>query len=601
MAWARDALNVDSMLSPTQEAIDTDGLVMVDRDGLDEVAIGGQHLMGLNPAATVTIPGRSFTEIEFSVRPTVDAEYLAVYEFRITDNGAPIAEATVTSVGMGVEPKVDLSKMRNGIPVGGPAPEGVAYRLSPPDVPSGPVAATAVAAGATTATAPRYALAIAVSPSVAPARSYLAAALDSTHGPPSMTADACASCHDSHTALGSGLLRQPTPQSNICFTCHSTGGSASALNVQAQYADANVPANVPATRTYYRHDALAANSGHTLASENEFGGVSNRHNECSDCHNAHAADSTNSVQTTLGWTASGRLQQVPGVSVVNSLTPGAAPTYTFLAGGTSPITLEYQLCFKCHSGFTTLLANTGFTASRYVLDKGIEFNPNNASFHPIEAKGTNATTAMANSLAGVSTNKQWNFLTTSTIRCENCHGDNRKYNAVSPPLPGSDLAPHANQPGAVAAPVPGILMQTYKYRELKGRSDAYSAADFALCYMCHAEAPFKDTSKNNRTDTNFSLHGFHVNGIANKGPAGTNIDLPNNGGGRAICAECHFRIHSTTYRVAGQGAYQRLVNFSPNVTGAGSTTAPVGANAWNLTNKTCTLTCHSQDHSPKGY
>ncbi len=119
--------------------------------------------------------------------------------------------------------------------------------------------------------------------------------------------------------------------------------------------------------------------------------------------------------------------------------------------------------------------------------------------------------------------------------------------------------------------------------------------------MCHAEAPFKDVTGEARPDTNFQYHGLHVSKIEGKGPAGTNIDQPDNGGGLAICAECHFRIHSTTYATGGQGAYQRLVNFAPNVTASGSTSAPVGANAWDQNAKTCTLTCHGQGHDPKRY
>ena len=119
--------------------------------------------------------------------------------------------------------------------------------------------------------------------------------------------------------------------------------------------------------------------------------------------------------------------------------------------------------------------------------------------------------------------------------------------------------------------------------------------------MCHAEAPFKDPSGSVRSDTNFPYHGLHVSDIAGKGPAGTNIDQTDNGGGLAICAECHFRIHSTTYRTGGQDAYQRLVNFAPNVTASGSTSAPVGPTAWDQTARTCTLTCHRQDHGSEGY
>ena len=40
-----------------------------------------------NPMPTIDLPARSYTEVEFSVRATTAAAYLAGYEFRITDDG----------------------------------------------------------------------------------------------------------------------------------------------------------------------------------------------------------------------------------------------------------------------------------------------------------------------------------------------------------------------------------------------------------------------------------------------------------------------------------------------------------------------------------
>ena len=137
----------------------------------------------------------------------------------------------------------------------------------------------------------------------------------------------------------------------MCFTCHKSGGDASSLDVQAAvHGPERAPerprhpdllpsrrprAGAPATRR--RPTTSSAGSATATAT-------------CADCHSPHAADSTASVQTPDGWTASGRLGRISGVSVVNSTTPGDPPTYTFIDGNTDPITLEYQLCLKCHSG-----------------------------------------------------------------------------------------------------------------------------------------------------------------------------------------------------------------------------------------------------------
>ena len=120
--------------------------------------------------------------------------------------------------------------------------------------------------------------------------------------------------------------------------------------------------------------------------------------------------------------------------------------------------------------------------------------------------------------------------------------------------------------------------------------------------MCHAEAPFADTSGDVRSDTNFRYHGLHVNGAAliDTGVPGSDIDQPGIGSGLAVCSECHYRIHSTTFAVNGQTAGSRLVNFAPNVI------APTGGSlGWqpktDSQSGTCALKCHSKGHNPKPY
>jgi hypothetical protein len=379
--------------------------------------------------------------------------------------------------------------------------------------------------------------------------------------------------------------------------------------VKNQY-DLVRPVNNETAREYYSHDAVDATpaTAHTLSGKNEFGGVINRHSECADCHNSHQATATaarDSAQTTDGWDASRRLAGVSGVSVVNGAA-GTAPAYTFLSGAmdsvTDPITLEYQLCFKCHSGFTNLPAPIANKPSKDYLDKGVEFNPNNSSFHPVEAAGKNDTAAMQASLAGASTYKLWNFTVGSTIRCLNCHASSATP-GVPLPQPGSALAPHTSSNR-------GILIRNYQDRVLKpssGTDAAYSAGDFALCFVCHGQAPFAPNASSDPAaglQTNFSYHSKHVSGLAGGGSPGTDIDKAGDGGGNAICAECHFRLHSTTNKVGAQtltgdpATGSHLVNFAPNVTANG------GVISWqsNGTGRgSCTLTCHGKQHNGYGY
>ena len=404
--------------------------------------------------------------------------------------------------------------------------------------------------------------------------------------------DTCAGCHRAHTAQNALLLPTNGAQSDLCFTCHDGTGASS--DVQTEFASA--PQNDPTTASYFRHDATAVNSGHTLSSNNEFGGVLNRHSVCTDCHNPHSTADVNAATPVDGvaWPISGRLSNVAFVSVDNTTTP---ITYTFSSSGpASTPAYEYQVCFKCHSNFTVLPTNTSGKPSQDMLDAAAEFNPANASYHPIEAAGKNTTLAMGLSLSGTSTYKLWTFTASQTVRCTNCHAD-PLFTAGSPTA-NADLPSHTSS-------FRGILVQNYQDRVLNARGAAYNGANYALCYTCHTDKPFANgtTANNNlgNAATNFivgnsNLHRYHMSQISGSGGGGLSIDVPGDGQGNALCAECHFRPHSTKFPTGGQASNSRLVNFAPDVTG-NNFAAPV----WNVNTSTntvsCDLTCHGKQHN----
>jgi predicted CXXCH cytochrome family protein len=437
--------------------------------------------------------------------------------------------------------------------------------------PAPPAAATAPVAAA--ATAPRLAF---------------AGGSDPIHGPFGITSDTCARCHRAHTGQAASMTTYPS-HNELCLSCHD--GTGSSLNVAAQYSDPSIPANDPATRSYYSHDAVDSDT-HTLAEDDEFTGVRNRHSECVDCHNAHSAKTGNASHATASdpWAPSGALSGISGLTVLN----GAAqtpPTYTFVNGITTGLTAEYQLCFKCHSGNTILLTNSGMPASQYELDKGVEFNPANPSFHPVEAPGTNQTAVMQASLTDVyGTLRRWTLSTTSTIRCTNCHSGG--------PAVTSTTAIDGDQPVHVS-PNRGLLIAKYQDRVLMTRGATYSAANFALCFTCHTERPFSSSST---VGTSFNRHRFHVAGIGTQGSGGTSIDTPGDGQGNALCAECHFRLHSTTYAVGTQ-PYARLVNFAPDVQPYNGVLrwVQLPTDTSGRSHGTCTLVCHGQEHQGLSY
>jgi predicted CXXCH cytochrome family protein len=383
--------------------------------------------------------------------------------------------------------------------------------------------------------------------------------------------DTCAACHRSHSGQNDNLV-ESVPQSTLCFSCHD--GTGSMYDVESEYADPSVPANDEATSSFYSH-ASASPSSHTSARADEFAGVLNRHAECADCHNPHSLTSDDAASTASGWLASGSLLGTAGVAATSPLT------------WKDPVSYEYELCLKCHSGYTQLL--TYGAESEKKKDKAVEIDPTNASYHPVRAPGTNSTTEMENSLAG---GTLWQFTTASTVRCVNCHA-NSGLLAGSPAWYGN-LAPHASQNR-------GLLLANYRDRDLKPTGEGYDAVEFDLCFLCHSPAPFAtgDEESPPRIDTNFQLHGFHMIGIAGDAGASLDIDTPGAGEGNAICAECHFDLHSTSLApYAGNQDYSRGVNFAPNV----EPLAPNAEPQWSgPTTRTCALVCHGESHDGYSY
>ena len=381
------------------------------------------------------------------------------------------------------------------------------------------------------------------------------------------TTGTCAACHRTHTGQNDKLLKS-VPQSTLCFSCHD--GTGSMYNVASEYADVNIPVNDATTSSFYSHTSPTP-STHTSARDDEFAGVLNRHAECSDCHNPHTLTSVNAAPSPSGWLASGAL----------SGTAGVAATLMWK----DPLAYEYELCFKCHSSYTQLLSYT--KESQRKTDKAAEFDPANESYHPVRAPGKNTTTAMENSLAG---GTLWPLTTASTIRCLQCHANSSLMGGT--PMWDGKLAPHASRNR-------GLLLANYRDRDLKPALEAYNGADFELCYLCHSAAPFATQSKDSRSDTNFRMHGFHMTDIPGEGSGTRDIDTAGAGQGNAICAECHFQLHSTRFAPhAGNQTYSRGVNFAPNVQPRPGIANPQWSGP---TSRTCALVCHGEDHNSDIY
>ena len=169
--------------------------------------------------------------------------------------------------------------------------------------------------------------------------------------PPARTeagaASKCVNCHEPHgwkDAVGLIPFLGMAREEALCTTCHD--GSPAITDIKQDM------------RKAFRHpiqDRSGVHLGPLESTPADFAAapVNRRHSECQDCHNPHMAHADR-----LGLPAAPALSSLNlGISRVRPIngSAGQPPTYAFIAGSDSlsgPIT-EYQLCFKCHSSWTT--------------------------------------------------------------------------------------------------------------------------------------------------------------------------------------------------------------------------------------------------------
>ncbi len=390
---------------------------------------------------------------------------------------------------------------------------------------------------------------------------------DDPHVDYNATTASCAACHRGHNAADATLRRQ-TPEEETCFACHTSGGSGT--DVEAAFAQTNT-----ATRIF-QHDIYATNGIHTLFEDagTDFSGT-NRHIECEDCHDPHEA--------TRGAASAPFLQrEMTNISGVNpNWTAEGAPTfYSWLDAAER----EYQVCFKCHTGFTTLpayapdgwqvidtagngqyvsdglskLTSTNAEQVNDSRDLAQEFNPYNASFHPVVVQGRNTTIPAGAFVSGWST--------TSMVYCSDCH---------------TNASPATGGEGPHGSALLHILDGASNYQTVIDPNGAtYPPQSDELCSKCHDYTVYAGSSTLNASLTNFrdskwgNLHGFHVSG---------------EGSFATPCYACHDTHGSEQ---------EHLLNFDTslaNPNGSGiydSQTAWI----WDGTKGTCFVLCHTAGH-----
>ncbi len=195
----------------------------------------------------------------------------------------------------------------------------------------------------------------------------------------SVAANACESCHANHNAGAKPRLLTAINQEQSCYVCHS--GTVARKNIRSEFTKWSVH---PVELTANLHDAAEALLNPP------------RQVSCDYCHNPHASN----VQAGTSSTLSGALAGVKGIN-----SAGAA---------VNPLNKEFELCFRCHAdshnkGPALVIRQNPQT------NKRLQFNPANASFHPVGSAGKNA--FVPSLIAPMNT--------ASVLNCTDCHNNDQ--------------------------------------------------------------------------------------------------------------------------------------------------------------------------------
>jgi hypothetical protein len=392
---------------------------------------------------------------------------------------------------------------------------------------------------------------------------------------------ACLNCHDTHTVHGARrLLREATdspgtPKSGgasaieeACYQCHSSAPivSNAASEIRDIATDFLLPRHMPITGA----DQQALTEAHDIGDANftESRALlgrtdpSNRHVECTDCHNPHRA-MRNALFNGLGNTAASAHEHAADHSNIASGALrgswGVQPNYggsEFLdrpisydvkqgdggdgastAASSAHVTREYQICLKCHSdygfnddgvypsgsrpnlgdsgggtppGANNLLqyTNQAMEFQAPIGDMG-EPGGNHRSWHPvIESTGRSALVRnMSPSTNMFLTPWDGPSIGTQTMYCSDCHGTGTAPGTVEP-NGDSPWGPHGSNNDF-------ILKATWN--QTTGTDDS------GICFRCHNHTNYAtETNEGDRAgfesgfggaDRDTNLHAFHAKAV----------------------------------------------------------------------------------------
>jgi len=318
---------------------------------------------------------------------------------------------------------------------------------------------------------------------------------NSPHTDPSVVPGSCAACHDGHGVSRSPML--PAAQTQVCMTCHGTSAQRDGAVTRGLVA--------PGTQPTLLSSVFSLPYTHPV-SEDAFSRTDPGAVTCSSCHAPHRGSSQ--LATTVGGATGRRIST------------------------RDPARFEFELCESCHGreGIKT----------QSLTDISRLLNPNNRSYHPIEAPSMEGSESVFVALSG------------TEIDCTDCHGNSD---------PAGPAGPHGSR-------VPFILRAAYT--TVDGSPE--SAAAYGLCYTCHERDRVLDSPV-------FPEHRLHI------------VER------RASCATCHNPHGSVANRSLIRFGEETVVSgVSPSAsTGRLAFESSVAGSG------TCYLTCHGRDHAPEAY
>jgi predicted CXXCH cytochrome family protein len=327
-----------------------------------------------------------------------------------------------------------------------------------------------------------------------------------SHMETSVNPGECMSCHSGRGISGTALLRQG--RQKLCYDCHGDNLTSKRKNL----ARTNI---MTVMEKLSAHPVNETSSLHRAGEQlPETDSARDRHVACEDCHIVHVSTDLEPTKGSKGYR--------PGS--MRSRIGSGPPTGIRVREATD----EYQICYLCHSDSANLPVE-----SRNIA---FEFNPLNASYHPVEAKGRNK---YVPSLTGGMTENSY-------IRCISCHNNDD---------PSGPSGPHGSD-------YENMLVLNYRTEDGPEFRKSYE-----LCYMCHRRTSILG-------DDSFKLHQYHI---------------------VAYETSCH-----TCHSAHGSDSNEALIAFNEDVVSdpvsGGSVLYIPGSGG----RPKCFLNCHGVEHSSAG-